>query len=157
MFSHAEHSRKVSGRHVGNDKRSRRSHNTNMAKTRTSGRDYEALRASSGWYLAAWRDFRGLTLEDLALELGTTRGRVSDFETGALRSNGQLAARINRDAIEAFSRALTTTGGRLIDINPFALDAAFADLERDFGNLDERDKQEVSRLAATLLKRSSAA
>lgn len=96
---------------------------------------YEAMRDASGWYLAAWRDFRGLTLEDLADEAGTSKGMVSDLETGARNSKGQIAQRFNRDWLDKFSAALGVRRGHLIDVNPYAVDeqeTAWAELFRNF-------------------------
>jgi transcriptional regulator with XRE-family HTH domain len=84
-----------------------------MARKPRSARHalYEEYRAASGWYLAAWRDYRGLTLEDLADELGKTKGYVSDLETGAARG-GRASNRFNRDTLMAVAQAVGTTGGR---------------------------------------------
>ena len=78
----------------------------------------EEYRSASGWYLAAWRDFRGLTLESLASELGSTKGYVSDLETG-VRRNGRPATRYNRDLVDSISALLGITGGHLLDLNPY--------------------------------------
>ena len=43
----------------------------------------EALREASGWYAAAWRDFKKITQQELADEVGSSRGQVSDLETGS--------------------------------------------------------------------------
>ena len=81
---------------------------------------YEDYRQRSGWWLAAWRDFANLTLEDLADELGRSKGYISDLETGATRP-GRPATRFNRDLVEQVAKAVGTTGGRLIDVNPFTV------------------------------------
>ena len=129
-----------------------------MARRPPKQRDseqYEAFKAASGWYLAAWRDFRGLTLEELAEAYGegTSRGRISDFETGALRSNGKTAATINPQALRDFARALDTTPGRLIDVNPFEADERFTLIEEAFPKLEARDQETVADLVRTLLRR----
>ena len=146
--------------HAWNDSRPACSQNANMPRRPPKQRDpeqYEAYKEASGWYLAAWRDFRGLTLEELAEAYGegTSRGRISDFETGALRSNGRTAATINPQALRDFARVLGTTPGRLIDVNPFAVDERFTLVEEAFPRLDPRDQETVTELVRNLLKRSA--
>lgn len=114
VFAYHEQRRKADVRNAPADMRREFSHNANMAKKATGPTDYEALRQSSGWYAAAWRDFRGITQQELADEVGSSRGQISDLETGA-------KTRFNRDWVERFGRALNVTGGRLIDVNPFTL------------------------------------
>lgn len=122
------------------DLRGARFQNAAMAKRPRKPRldQYQALREASGWYLAAWRDFAGMTLEDLAEAAGTSKGMVSDLETGALNAKGERAQRFNRDWVDKFAAAIGTTGGFLIDRNPFdadpTLDAwqeAYRDLSSD--------------------------
>lgn len=132
-----------------------------MAKRPTKQRDleqYEAFKRSSGWYLAAWRDFRGLTLDELAEAYGdgTSRGRISDFETGALRKDtGKTAATINPQALSDFAKALDTTPGRLIDMNPFAVDERLVLIESAFQRFDERDRDAVAHLVEVLERRKT--
>lgn len=121
-----------------------------MAKPRKGRADlYESYRTASGWYLAAWRDFKGLTLEDLAADIGSSKGYVSDLETGASRPDRPIR-RFNRDIVDSVAKALGTTGGRLIDVNPYDL----AEDEDRFGNvirtLDPDQRRAVLQLAETL-------
>lgn len=137
------------------DFRGRRFHNVGMAKRPRKPRieQYEAFKEASGWYLAAWRDFRGLTLEELADEAQTSKGVVSDMETGALKSSGDRAQRFNRDWIDRFSKALGTSGGFLIDVNPYAVDPAVFDLGRRYGELSAADRTAVEQLVSHLESR----
>ena len=111
-----------------------RSHNAGMAirprKQPTQQRlaEYETLKQSSGWYMAAWRDFRGLTLQDLADEVNTSRGNLHDLETGRERSGGKPPARYNRVWADAIAAVLATTPGHLIDVNPYKADTNALDL-----------------------------
>ena len=109
---------------------------------------YVALRAASGWYLAAWRDHRGLTLEELAGEVGVSKGTLSDLERGT----GQ---RWNRDLVDRAARALDTTPGFLIDVNPWTADASFTQRTSAIRELSERDQEEVFRLVETLRRRDA--
>ena len=118
-----------------------------MAKKPSGPTDYEALRQSSGWYAAAWRDFRGITQQDLADEIGSSRGQISDLETGA-------KTRFNRDWVEKFGKALNVTGGRLIDVNPFTLDQDADVFDAALKSLDENGRRAVYQLAATLSGRT---
>ncbi|MCZ4109557.1 helix-turn-helix transcriptional regulator [Brevundimonas diminuta] len=127
-----------------------------MARKPRSGRAelYETYREASGWYLAAWRDFRGLTLEELAAELGVSKGYLSDLETGAFRS-GRNPTRFNRETLQAAAKALQTTGGRLIDVNPNEMDERADQIEIIFRDLDPASRDAVIQMAQTLSKRSA--
>lgn len=115
---------------------------------------YEAFKKASGWYLAAWRDHRGLTLEELAAEVDITKGMVSDFETGALKSNGTQAQRFNRDWVDKFAKALGTTGGYLIDINPFGDESKLVAIADVYRRLSDADREVAVSLVSALLART---
>jgi len=117
-----------------------------MAKRIRSPEEFDALREASGWYAAAWRSLRGLSQGELAEELGTSKGQVSDLETGA-------KTRFNRDWLERFSKALNVPMGHLIDVNPFTIDEGLQSLSSIYRDLDDRDRDEVLRLAQTLSRR----
>jgi transcriptional regulator with XRE-family HTH domain len=117
---------------------------------------YPAYRERSGWYLAAWRDFTGLTLEDLAAEIGKSKGYVSDLETGAQRP-GRAPTRFNRDLIEQVSKIVGTTGGRLIDVNPFEMSERMERLNAAVAQLDDAGQDAVLDMAERWLARSGAA
>lgn len=112
--------------------------------------DYQPFRDASGWYLAAWRDHKGLTLEDLAAEVGTSKGVVSDLETGALKANGSRAQRFNADDVDKYARALGVQPGHLLDVNPFTADLRWLSLSSEFPELDDFDKDMVAEMVARL-------
>lgn len=114
---------------------------------------YEALRRASGWYLQAWRHKRNLTLEELAEEVGTSRGQVSDLETGAAKKD-RPPTRFNRDWIEKMSKALDVSGGHLIDINPFLPQDPLTAVRERYEALDERGRQDALRLMDALKDRA---
>lgn len=115
--------------------------------------DYERYRAASGWWLAAWRDFRGLTLEDVAAEVGTTKGIISDLETGAPRSTGNRAQRYNADTLRSVADALKITEGWLLDVNPYAADPHWLTVCSGFKDLDDNAKAAVAGLVDQLRPR----
>jgi transcriptional regulator with XRE-family HTH domain len=115
---------------------------------------YEAMRQASGWYLGAWRDYRELSMEELAAEVGTSKGMVSDLESGALDSKGAVAQRFNRDWVEKFAVALNTTGGFLIDVNPFGERADMAEVTDGYRRLDKEGQEAVLALVERLSKRA---
>jgi transcriptional regulator with XRE-family HTH domain len=78
----------------------------------------EDLRRTSGWYLAAWRQYRRLSLDDLAAEAGTTKSALSELENGVVRKNG-TKPRWNRDTLAALVDALGITEGMMFDVNPY--------------------------------------
>lgn len=122
-----------------------------MAKQRKgrSNELYETYKVASGWYLAAWRDWRGLTLDELAAETGITKGYISDLESGAARE-GRPMKRFNRDMIDSMARALDTTGGRLIDVNPFTVDDIEDRFDSVIRRLDAQQRDAVLQLAKSL-------
>lgn len=78
----------------------------------------EDLRRTSGWYLAAWREYRNLTQQDVADEAGIKKSAVSELENGKPRKDG-VTPRFNRTIIEGVARALSVTEGMLFDVNPY--------------------------------------
>ncbi len=113
---------------------------------------YEAYKQASGWYLAAWRDHRGLTLDELAAEMETSKGFISDLETGAVDKDGKRR-RYNSDLLAKAAAAVDTTMGFLVDVNPFTVDGDFTRRVSMIRELDARDRDEVFRLADTLARR----
>lgn len=155
-FAYAEHLRKHLVRHEPSDSRSGSLHTPNMAEKPRKTRPmelYEDYRAKSGWYLAAWRDFIGLTMEDLADELGRSKGYISDLETGATRT-GRPPTRFNRDLIEQVAKVVGTTGGRLIDVNPFMLSERLERLSAVVTSLDEEGQDAMLDMAERWAKRT---
>lgn len=100
--------------------------------------EYDRLREESGWYLAAYRDRAGLSLEALADEMKTSRGQVSDLENGAVNKRG-IRTRYNRDWLESACKALEVAAGDLLDTNPFREDPKFAALRRVYPGLTDKD------------------
>lgn len=114
---------------------------------------YAALRDASGWYLQAWRHKKNLTLEELAEEAGTSRGQVSDLETGAQKKD-RPPTRFNRDWLDKMSKALGVTRGFLLDVNPFDANPDFLAMQERFEALDERGRQDALRLLDALKDRA---
>ncbi|WP_338575783.1 helix-turn-helix transcriptional regulator [Brevundimonas olei] len=123
-----------------------------MAKKTRDSAEYDILRERSGWYAAAWRDYRNLSLQDLADELGTSRSYLSDMETGAVDRNGKMK-RFNRDWLDRFSKALDVRAGDLIDTNPFDQDPRFTAIKAAYPMLDETDREALASMVETLRRR----
>lgn len=107
-------------RHTGNAKRDRISHPVNMSRARTA-RSLETLsdlRRTSGWWLAAWRDYRKLSQDEVAAETGIKKSALSELENGRVRKDGRKP-RFNRDTIVSLANALGITEGMLFDVNPY--------------------------------------
>ena len=149
-FGYSEQQVKRNVRHVGNDLSAKVSHHPNMAIRPRKARieQYDALRKASGWHLAAWRDHRGLTLDDLAAEVGVSKGTLSDLERGT----GQ---RWNRDLVDRAAAALDVSPGYLLDVNPYAVDASFTERLSVIRDLDKQDQDTVFDLAERLRRRGS--
>ena len=116
--------------------------------------DHERYRAASGWWLAAWRDYRGLTLDDLALEIDASKGVISDLETGAARSTGGRAQRFNADTLAAVAKALNISQGWLLDVNPYEADPHWITIGEGFSHLNDNAKAAVAGLVQQLRQKS---
>jgi len=148
VFAYHEQKRKLRVRNTPADNRRGISHNANMAKRDLGPVDYEALREASGWYAAAWRDYRKITQQELADEISSSRGQVSDLETGA-------KTRFNRDWVKKFSEALRVRPGFLIDVNPFTMWEGEEQLVATIRKLSPDDRTAVLDMAERLLPRAS--
>lgn len=128
-----------------------------MRKPRKPRHDlYAAYREKSGWWLAAWRDHAGLTLDDMAAELEMTKGYVSDLETGAVRE-GRAPTRFNRDTLEKAAKAIGENAGHLIDVNPYTMWVNEERLSEAVRRLEPDDRDAVLDMAERLAKKADAA
>lgn len=100
------------------------------------------LRRTSGWYLAAWRQYKNLSQTDIALEAGMNKSAISELETGKPRKDGTIP-RFNRDTIERMSAALGITGGMLLDVNPYKANAEWLELQERVQGLNEDSQARV--------------
>lgn len=94
------------------------------------------LQQRTGWFLAAWRDYRGMTLEKLAAEVETTKGQISALESGR-------PAQYNREWVEKFSLALKCDPHELIGVNPFLR-----------AQQEAKRREEVAKLADELVEKA---
>lgn len=124
-----------------------------MAKRPLSVEEYDRLKSQSGWYLRAYRDRAGLSLESLAEEMGTSKGQVSDLENGAVNKKG-VRTRYNRDWLESACVALGVAAGDLLDTNPFREEPKFAALRRVFPGLTATDAESVAVLADSMARKA---
>lgn len=95
----------------------------------------EDLRRTSGWYLAAWREYRNLTQQDVAEEAGIKKSAVSELENGKPRKDG-TTPRFNRTTIEGIAKALSITEGMLFDVNPYTANPTWIRLQDAMRGLD---------------------
>jgi len=61
-------------------------------------------------YLRQWREYRGLTIAELARRAGTSAQVLTDLETGAVEVSDKWLRKL--------ASALDTQPGRLLDVNP---------------------------------------
>lgn len=71
-------------------------------------------------YLRQWREFRKMTLRDLAKEVGTSPSTISDLENYKLQLSPKWLRR--------FSPVLDVQEGHLIDHDPESLDTDIIDI-----------------------------
>ena len=76
-----------------------------------------AIRERQKWFLREWRRHRGLSQQKLADRLGTSKGHVSDLETGRLR--------YNQDHLEALADVLQCGPADLLMRNPLDSEAVW--------------------------------
>ena len=151
-FPHGEHLRKPEVPVWRDDMQKPWSHNGNMATIKRTKEDYDAFREASGWYAAAWRDHRGMTLHELAVAVGSSRGFVSDMETGAVEKSGRRK-RFNVDWLAKYCEALNVKAGDLIDTNPFEQDPRFAAISQTYAQLDEEGREYLAEMAGALKRK----
>ena len=90
-------------------------------------------------YLRAWRKKKGLTLEQLAEKVGTTRSVVHLLEN----EQRPLSAKWLRK----FAEALDTTPGRILDVDP---DEASAEVLDIWDSISKRDRPRAVRVLRSL-------
>jgi transcriptional regulator with XRE-family HTH domain len=111
---------------------------------------HQEYRDASGWWLAAWRDHAGLSLDDLAAEMETTKGQISDLERGT----GE--ARYNRGWIEKASAALRVPAGYLLDVNPYRADPVLEKMLASYRALSDDDRATAAQMVGLLEERQKA-
>jgi transcriptional regulator with XRE-family HTH domain len=94
-------------------------------------------------HLRAWREFRRLSQEKLAEEVGTTKGVISLLESGQRKLSPKWLRRL--------APALHTTAGYLLEYDPNELPTAILDVWADIP--DER-KEQALRVLETFRKAS---
>lgn len=86
--------------------------------TKPSDQEHTAT-ASPGANLRTWREFRGLTVGELAKRVGVSAQNIADLESGAAELSDKWRARL--------APALNTRAGFLLDLDPNDVDPAFID------------------------------
>lgn len=109
----------------------------------------EDLRRTSGWYLAAWREYRNLTQQDVADEAGIKKSAVSELENGKPRKDG-TTPRFNRTTIEGIAKALSITEGMLFDVNPYTANPTWIRLQDAMRGLDPSGQAMAERFVEML-------
>lgn len=86
-------------------------------------------------HLRAWREFRGMTQEQLAVAVGTDKGVISLLETGARRLSDKWLRRL--------APVLQTTPGHLLDHDPNDLPTDIIDI---WSHIPDADKDTARRV-----------
>ena len=87
--------------------------------TKPRDEEPEEVAEGPGGNLRRWREFRGLTIAELARKVGTTGQIITDLETGAAELSAKWLTRL--------APALSTQPGRLFDIDPNNVDPSILD------------------------------
>lgn len=93
-----------------------------------------------GNYLRQWRQFKGLTQEQLADKVGTTKAVISLLETEQRPLSSKW--------LRKFAEALGTTPGRILDIDPESDSAEMLDFWDH--NLRKEDRARAIRVLRSL-------
>lgn len=110
-------------------------------------RRYAVAAERFGLFAWAWRDYRGLSLKDVADESKLTPGTVSDIEQGLLEPDV--------DQLAALAKAFETKPG-LLRTNPYVTNERVAQLVSLTENLDEDDQKTLIDMAEALERRRTA-
>lgn len=92
-------------------------------------------------YLRAWREFRGLTQEELAERSGTTNAVISLLES----EKRSLSAKWLR----RFAEALDTTPGHILDHDPNELNSDIIDI---WTHIAKDDREQAARVLRSFIK-----
>ena len=92
-------------------------------------------------YLRQWREFRQMTLRELAKAVGTSPSTVSDLETFRLQLSPKWLRR--------FAPVLDCQEGHIIDHDPESLDSDIIDI---WTRISERDRPAALRMLEGLAK-----
>lgn len=98
-----------------------------------------ARKAYRPTFVRQWRQYRGLTLEQLAEKIGTTHATLSRVERGKLPYNQEL--------LEHLAEALATDVASLISRDPSQKDAIWALWDR----AEPGERRQIEALAETIL------
>jgi transcriptional regulator with XRE-family HTH domain len=116
------------------DMRPAAGHSANMSK-----------RSTIGWYLQEWREFRGLTQDQLAEMSGYSKPYISQLENGVRQFTEEL--------LSVFSKALNVEPIDLIALDPKALKGEVepsATIEQIYKSLNALDRRRYIEFGKTL-------
>lgn len=106
----------------------------------TSGMSDESKNAGPN-HLKAWREFRGLTQQQLADAAHTTQHQIAYLESGERSMSAKWLRRL--------APALDTTPGMLLDHDPSAMSADIVDI---WATASLRQKQQLVEVARAIVK-----
>jgi transcriptional regulator with XRE-family HTH domain len=92
-------------------------------------------------YLKEWRKFRGMTQQELADALETSKSVISDMERGELQLSPKWLRRI--------APILETQPGHILDHDPAELDSDIIDI---WSHIDKRDRDQAIRVLRSFVK-----
>lgn len=92
-------------------------------------------------FLGSWRKHRGLSQEELAEKVGTTKSVVSLLENERRP--------LSSTWLRKFAAVLDTQPGHLLDVDPTELDNDIIDI---WTRLDRRDRKQAAKVLRTFLK-----
>lgn len=94
-------------------------------------------------FLKEWREYRGLTQEQLAERVGMSKSNVSQLEQGRQG--------YSQDGLEALAEALQCDPGQIINVDPTKDDAIWSIWER----AKTAERSMIIDIAKTIVKRAS--
>ena len=88
--------------------------------TKPSGDEEAEAAPGPGANLRNWREYRGLTVAELAKKAGTSAQNITDLETGA--------AELSNKWLDVLAPALNTRQGFVLSLDPNTVDPSFIDV-----------------------------
>jgi transcriptional regulator with XRE-family HTH domain len=92
-------------------------------------------------YLKEWRKFRGMTQQELADRLDTSKSVISDMERGELQLSPKWLRRI--------APVLQTQPGHILDHDPATIDNDIIDI---WAHIEVRDREQAIRVLRSFVK-----
>lgn len=108
----------------------------------------EQMARERRFFLRQWREFRGLTQQELAERTGRTKGYISNIERGE--------SRYNEDILEELASALLCESWELIGRDPTVEDDSASDIVDIWDHIPSGNRQQARQILETFTDKKKA-